>query len=158
MLKTELIVLIIGWLLGTLQLLLIEFIKKRLDKRAFRKLMKNDIKLIIDDLKRKEQEIKEMLKLPSDATLNHVIQGTTDRLIWDGIKIPDDFYKENYVKILEDSEHENLIKFYKRIQLLNYFADSSKEYRGIIELARILNTQYWTKLFEAIREGENISI
>ncbi len=155
MLITEFIVFIFGLLSG----ILIELIKRISDKRAFRKSMKNDIKLIIDDLKDKEHEIKTMLNLQADATLTDILQGTTAAQMLDtGIKISDDFYKEHYLEILEYSDYETLIKFYKRIQRLNHFADSSKEYRGNIPLARILNTRYWTNLFDALREGENISI
>ena len=153
------ILLILGWILGVLQPFMIEPLKKLLDKRKFKKIIKKDIKNIINHLKSKEQSI---LDFFCDATLDNAIQRLSDPaedmpLMIAPTKISTDFYLKNYVKILEYFDNENLINFYLRIQTLNSLTDIIQEHTIRNNSYRILILSYWTHLKLAISEGENIS-
>lgn len=156
---TAIILLLLGWILGVLQPFIIEPLKKLFDKRKFKKIIKKDIKNIINHLKSKEQSILDFL---GDNTLDNAIQRLADPaedvpLMIAPTKISTDFYLKNYVKILEYFDDENLINFYLRIQTLNSLTDIIKEHKIRNNSYRILILSYFTNLGVALREGENLS-
>ena len=97
---TAIIILLLGWILGVLQPFIIEPLKKIFDKRTFKKIIKKDIKNIINHLKSKEQSI---LDFSGDNTLDNAIQRLANPaedvpLMISPTKISTDFYLKKLCK------------------------------------------------------------
>lgn len=155
-------ILILGWFLGIMQPFIINPIKKKLDKRNFKQIVKNDLKNITNHLKSKKQSL---LDFSRDNTLDDAIQRyanpaevTPSMRLFPEITM--DFYLKNYTKFLEYfNGDEFLINFYLRIQTLNSLGKTITEQQDIRDNGyRLLFLAYLTHLKEALREGENISI
>ena len=154
-------ILILGWFLGIMQPFIINPIKKKLDKRKFKQIVKKDINHKLNHLKSKKQSL---LDFSKDKTLDDAIQRYTDPAedisILSFPELTMDFYLKNYSKFLEYfNSDEILINFYLRIQTLNSLGKTITEQQDIKEKDyRILFLAYLTHLREALREGEDISI
>ncbi len=153
--------LLVGWFLGIIQPFIIEPIKKRLDKRNFKIVVKKDVKNVMNNLKSKRQSL---LDFSRDNTLDDAIQRYTNPaavtpLMRSFPEIPVDFYLENYTKFLEYFDNdETLINFYRRIQNLNSLGKTITELQDLRDTGyRLLFLAYLVHLKESLREGESIS-
>ena len=118
----EIGILFIGWVLGILSLIIEPFIlgpiKKGLDKRTFKEILKEDIKNKINQMRSFVQSMADLYNKGSLQELKYILSNT-DRLPDLDFKIDNDFYKVNYVKILEFYKKTDIINFYERISTMN---------------------------------------
>lgn len=160
----EIKILLIGWVLGIFTSIIEPFIitpiKKWQDKRNFKKILKEDIKIKVSHLKSIEQSITEFFNGENrDAVLFGLISTNklTDLPVIH-IKVSEDFYNTNYMKFLEYFGKEtNLLKFYRRISTLNSIVEIMGNYPGT-EHSRAFLKNYFGHLKTALNEGKNIVV
>lgn len=151
----------VGWLLGIFQPIIIEPIKRKLDKKRLKKILPRDIKNLMEQLKNKRESI---LKSSNKTTIEEAIESITRNPTKDilkilvPIKLCTDIYIMNYGTILENFDDKNLIEFYLNIQDLNSILNVMERTDPDSPKYLLLLISYYIEIEKCLSKGKKISI
>ena len=167
-LSKEISILLIGWLLGLISSIVLpfihEYIKNWLSKRELKKLLKIDVEMKLEQLKRIENRINYSSNYESlDDVVDHFRKYINMKeyaanmrfppVIYDKISI--DLYIKNRSKIINYfNEEKQLLNFYERISTLNSLVDAMEKNKP--EFEKFID--YCMHLKYTLNEGNRISI
>ncbi|NJD77279.1 MAG: hypothetical protein FIB08_09325 [Candidatus Methanoperedens sp.] len=153
-----------GWLLGVLGSIITPFlvavVQKWQDKRNFKRIIREDMKLKLSHLKSNNEQITLLLNGETLDSLIAKLPNYQKKFLVVHDNISTDLYNQNYIRFLEYFNNKpDLLKFYQSISRLTLFTDILEDsYNKSANEYNVMFLTYWSHLQHLISDGEKISI
>ncbi len=150
----------VGWLLSIIQPIVIEPIKRKLDKKRLTEILSKDVKNLIYQLNNKKDSLLQSYQKTTLQDVKESIQASPRDIlrILVPMRLSTDIYNKNYGKILENFDDKNLFDFYLNIQDINSILNVVERTDGNSPYYPFLLMSYCIELEKCLSYGEKITI